>query len=162
MGLARSPHWGRFILRLFRFWEPTRDAETVPPQPGGDPGLHGTGIDPPSIQTASSLSLHRLLPHVDNTPRYDPDRFSLRKAPLLYILLILHEPGWLIWAAFIHTTRSDAHPYSLLCLQARTSFVWISSKPLYSLLLNLNPSYYESIPICCHYLLNNRWDSEEI
>lgn len=99
------------------------------PQHGGDPGLHGTGIDPPSIQAASSLSLHRLLTHVGNTLRYDPDRFSLCKAPLLNILLILHEPGWLISAAFIHMTRGDARPYSLLCLQARTSFVWISSKP---------------------------------
>lgn len=33
VGLAHSPHWRRFILRLFRFWEPTRDAETMPPSP---------------------------------------------------------------------------------------------------------------------------------
>lgn len=117
---------------------------------------------PPSIQAVPSLSLHRVLIHIDNTPRCNPDRFSPPKAPLFYMFLILPELGWLISAASMHVARSDASTYTLLCLQARTSFVWISSKPLYSLPLNLKPSHYESIPIYCHCSLNNQWDSEEI
>lgn len=111
VGWARFAPWGRFISRLFRTRDPTRDAETA--------------------ATVSPLS----------------------KAPLLYIFLILQELG-----SIYSPSHGDTSTHTPLCLY---SFVWISSKPSRSLLLRLNPSYYQSIPIYCHCSLNNRWDSEE-
>jgi len=118
---------------------------------------------PPFLSTGCQ---HRSVTLPAAAPRGPPFPKLLLSCTYIYIcvytytLLLWHAPG--ASAAAAHPACGDAGTHTQRCLHARTSFVWISSKPFPLPSAQRKTSWlWINLLINCHCWLDGRWDSEE-